>query len=89
MASIIDTLEKTLMPLGLMEGPNAVPYRMLVGAVIGGLVVTYIKPQSMFQGGMPRPWSFFETDPESGIAPTSTPWYIGPVAGAVLLGVFV
>jgi hypothetical protein len=88
--SFIDTTEKVLTPLGLMEGESAVPKRMLAGAVVGGIVVALLKPDSMFENGTPRPWSFTAgSGPTQGPKPTTTPWFIVPALGAIFLGLFV
>lgn len=88
--NFIDTTEKVLTPLGLMEGQSAVPKRMLAGGVLGGILIALIKPNSMFENGVARPWSFTAgSGPTKGPKPTSTPWFIVPAISAVFLGLFV
>lgn len=90
LAPVVDTVEKTLTPLGLMTGEYAIPKRMLFGGVIGGAVVSWIKPPQMFTGGRPRPWSAFQKVADAnGLEPTSTPWFLGPIAGAFVFGVLI
>ena len=83
----VDTLEKTLLPLGLMTGDYAIPKRMLLGAALGGFLVTWVKPTIMFApDGTARPWMFLGGNgPET----TSFPWFFVPIIFAVLLGVFI
>ncbi len=86
----IETTENVLMPLGLMEGDAAVPKRMLVGAVLGSMLILLIKPSSMFENGVARPWTFLSgSEPTQGPRPTSTPWFIVPGMTAIFLGMFV
>ncbi len=87
--SLIDKVERTLEPWGLMSGPYAVPARMLFGATLGAAVVVFIKPDSMFEDGVPRPWYFLSSDQKEGPRPTHTPWLIGPALGAIFFGMFV
>lgn len=91
LAPVVDTVEKTLTPLGMMTGDYAVPKRMALGGVIGGMVVSWLKPPQMFApNGRPRPWSAFQSVADAnGLEPTGTPWFIGPILGALLLGVFI
>jgi hypothetical protein len=87
--NITDKMEKTLVPWGLMEGEYCVPKRMLLGGVLGGAAVTWIKPSLMFtETGEPRPWSLLD-NPAAGPPPTGLPWWFGPIIGAFLLGVLI
>lgn len=88
---IVDTIERVLEPLGLMTGPYAVPLRMLFGAAVGGAIVVFIKPNSMFEDGVPRPWSFLSSgrsNPNEP-TPTQTPWLLGPAIGSLFFGVLI
>lgn len=87
--NMVDKLERTLEPWGLMTGTYAVPMRMLFGATLGAAVVVFLKPNSMFEDGVPRPWFFLSDPKQGGPRPTHTPWLIGPAIGAVLFGLFV
>lgn len=87
--NFIDTTEKVLTPMGFMEGEAAVPKRMLLGGILGATAVVLLKPASMFENGVARPWTFLSAGDERGPKPTSTPWFIGPFIGAVFLGMFV
>lgn len=88
--SLIDTIEKSLAPLGLMDGNTAIPKRFLFGGILGGVVVALVKPDSMFENGVARPWSFLSgPNAGNGPKPTSTPWLIGPAVGAIFFGLFV
>lgn len=90
MDGFIDTMENVLEPLGLMTGEYAVGKRLIVGGILGGFVVTWLKPEIMFEKGTgkPRPWSLITSDKTCG-NPTPLPWVIGPFVGAIILGVFV
>lgn len=90
-APLVNTVEQTLVPLGLMTGEYAVPKRMGFGLVLGGMVVSWLKPSPMFSpDGRIRPWTVFQMDPGcDGVLPTNTPWWIGPVVGAFLFGVLI
>lgn len=95
MAEVLDevttVVEQTLTPLGLMSGDNAIPKRMFAGALLGGAVITWIKPRWAFtDDGRPKPWSFLEHPGQTcGTEPTSTPWILGPVIGAFVMGVLI
>jgi hypothetical protein len=90
-APLVNTVEQTLLPLGLMTGTYAVPKRMVFGAVVGGAVVSWLKPGAMFSpDGRMRPWNVSQPDPGcDGVLPTNTPWWIGPGIGAFLFGVLI
>jgi len=75
--------------MGLMTGEYAVPKRMIVGALAGAFIVTYFKPSMMFEGGEPRPWSVTTKTGDTGVEPTSIPWWAVPVAGAFIGGVLI
>jgi hypothetical protein len=88
----VGVIEDVLRPVGLMEGDNAVLKRMVVGSIAGGLAITYIKPNLMFDArGNAREWSLFVdgNDKERLKEATMVPWYVVPFAGALFLGVFV
>ncbi len=89
-APVVDTIEQTLRPLGLMSGENAIPKRMAFGGVLGGMVVSWLKPAAMFSAdGRPRPWKWLDNTASNGIEPTNTPWFLGPVVGAFFFGVLI
>lgn len=87
----MESIEKFFDGLGLMTGEYAVQKRMVFGAVIGGFIVTYIKPDLMFQNGTPRQWAFTKNmgAVDDGTEPTLVPWWVVPVAGAIGAGVFI
>lgn len=87
--SIIDKVEAVFAPLGLMTGDYAIPKRMITGALIGSLIVSYIKPESMYFQGQPRPWSLLTTDENAGAPPTNFPWYFAGFIGAFVFGVLI
>jgi hypothetical protein len=87
--TLTDKVEKTLLPWGLMQGEYSVLKRMVLGAGLGGLVVTWLKPGIMFTiTGEPRPWSMLDNN-QVGPTPTAVPWWFGPIIGAFVLGVLI
>jgi len=54
---VVSGLERFFDGLGLMTGDFAIQKRMIIGALIGGFLVTYIKPSIMFEGGKAKPWA--------------------------------
>lgn len=88
--STIGTVESVLEPMGLMCGEGCVAKRMMLGAVLGGAVVSFFKPSSMFDSsGNARPWSLQVAPNYSGPDPTNFPWWTGSVVGAFVLGVLI
>lgn len=87
--SIIDSIESALDGFGLMRGDFAIPKRFFVGGLLGAFIITYVKPEFMFHEGRPRPWSMLVSDQDSDIPPTSMPWFMFAIGGAVLLGLFI
>lgn len=90
-ASVTDTMERVLMPLGLMEGPYAIPKRMFLGGLIGAGIITWLKPSYMFgPDGTPRPFALLTNEKLScGPEPTYFPWYAFAFLFAILLGGFI
>lgn len=86
MTAIIDTLERFFDGMGLMTGEGAIIKRILFGAVLGGFLVTYLKPALMFENGVPRPFSLITSPTETGIKPTMLPWWSAAVVGAFISG---
>ncbi len=86
--TLVSGLERFFDGMGLMTGNGAIPKRMIIGAMIGGFLVTYFKPQVAFESGMPRPWTLM-SDGKSGPDPTLVPWWMAPTAGAVVGGVLI
>jgi hypothetical protein len=74
-----------------MEGPLAVPARAAIGAALGWLVIAAIRPEFAYDpvSQEPRPWSSMPELWDGKGAPTSTPWILGPVVGAILLAGFI
>lgn len=87
--SAIDSIEAFLDKFGLMRGEYAIAKRFLFGGLLGAFVISYIKPSSMFQDGIPRPWSMLVSEEDSEIAPTSFPWFFGAILGSAFLGLFI
>jgi hypothetical protein len=88
MSSIIDGVERFFDGMGLMTGPNAIPKRMIVGALAGAFLVTYLKPSLMFEAGQPKPWSITATQTNE-MSTTPVPWFFAPIAGAIVGGVLI
>lgn len=88
--SELSYIENILDNVGLMRGDYAVEKRAMLGALVGGFVVTYLQPASMFQNGVARPWKVLNSGGgKSHVQPTSTPWYIVPITGAFIMGVLI
>jgi len=88
MAGIIDGAERFFDGMGLMSGDFAVPKRMMIGGLAGAFLVTYFKPAVMFESGQPRQWSLLKDNSDASSA-TPTPWWMVPLAGAIICGVLV
>ena len=84
----LEWIEGGLDNMGLMRGGAAVPKRMVLGALIGAFIVTNLKPDSMFEDGMARPWNLIASEDDP-ISPTTTPWWFSALFGALILGVFI
>lgn len=84
MDAFFDKTEKLLTDWNLTHPGK----RMLVGATAGLIVAYLLQPASMFYEGRPRPFAPF-ADPKSAIPATNYPWWILPVAGAAVLGMFI
>jgi hypothetical protein len=86
--TIIDGAERFMDGMGLMTGEYAIMKRALFGALLGGFVVSYLKPNIMFESGQPRPWSLTAGTDAAGDA-TPFPWWMGPLIGGVITGVLI
>jgi hypothetical protein len=86
--SFIAGMEKNLDKVGLMTGDNAIKKRFIFGAVLGGILVTYIKPSCMFDNGVPREWKLFHKEGD-GITPTWFPWWTVPLFFSMFFGMLV
>lgn len=83
--SVIDQIEKFFDGMGLMTGNYAIAKRLLFGALLGGILITYIKPSIMFtEEGEAKSFGLEETEET-----TVLPWFIVPLIGAILSGVFI
>lgn len=82
---IITSVENFLDKFGLMTGPYAIPGRMVLGALLGGLIITWLRPSSMFINGVARPWSGYSNSEEA----TLITWWMVPMAFAFVLGVLI
>jgi hypothetical protein len=87
MEQVIDTIEGGLDSVGLMTaGPYTILYRMILGGLLFGFIMTTIKPRCSFtEVGEARPWSVLCPSEEA----TSFPWWLSVIAGAIFLGVFI
>lgn len=84
---VVDGVENVLSPFGLMTGEYAVAKRIVVGALLGGLLITWIKPDLMFSpNGKPKPWKLLDPQAEDA---TQVPWYFVPFLFSIILGVFI
>lgn len=81
-------VEQLFDKMGLMRGEYAIPMRALVGASVSGLIISRMQPASMFTKGVARPWSLV-SDGDGTVAPTSTPWFFVPAAGAFICSVLI
>lgn len=82
----IGRIEEVFNSLGMMTGGGAIFKRIIIGGIIGGILVTWIKPDIMFTEGVARPWAMLE--PGNADA-TQTPWYTAVVAGGFVTGFLV
>ncbi len=87
--AVVEGLERFFDGMGLMTGNGAIPKRMIIGAMIGGFLITYFKPKVAFEAGQPRPWVLSSADGSIGPEPTYVPWWVAPVSGAVVGGVLI
>lgn len=86
--TVVSGLERFFDGMGLMTGNGAIPKRMIIGAMIGGFLVTYFKPKISFEAGQPRPWVLF-SDGSLGPEPTVAPWWMAPATGAIVGGILI
>lgn len=82
---LLDKIENGLDGLGLMSSEYAPMKRFAVGSLIGLFIVSYIKPNSMFYNGVPRPWNLMSESEES----TSIPYWVVPLFTGSILGIFI
>jgi len=87
-SDIVAKVEAPLASIGLMSGENAIQRRFIFGAVLGGLLVTYIKPECMFENGVARPFKAW-TPTDDGIRPTWLPWWSVPVVFSIYFSMFI
>jgi hypothetical protein len=86
--SVVASFEKFYASLGMMDGGSASLKRLLFGAVIGGILVTYVKPSFMFNpDGTAKTWVFFSEGEEDDS--TVVPWWIVPTFTGIYSGVFI
>lgn len=88
---MVATIEQTLKPLGLMDYPYGIPKRMLLGALLGMAVVSWLKPEAMFlpEGGL-RVWTpLASAKQREQNTDTLLPWWSIPVLGAFFFGVLI
>lgn len=82
---LFQSIEEGLDGLGLMSSDYAELKRFTVGSLLGLFIVTFLKPDSMFINGVPRPWSLISDSEES----TSVPYFVVPLITGALLGLFI
>lgn len=87
---VIDRVVGGLESVLPMEGPLAIPARAAIGAALGWLVMQAIRPDFAYTpDGTARKWAVMP-DLYSGVDPeTHLPFFVGPVAGAILLAGFI
>lgn len=86
-AKVVRTAEEVLLPIGLMTGEYAPLKRMFLGAGIGALLVSWLKPEFMFENNSTaRSWKLLYPDDTNA---TWFPWHFIPILGAFMLGVLV
>lgn len=86
--SVIDSAERFMDGMGLMTGEYAIIKRAAFGALIGAFIVSYLKPDIMFESGQPRPWALTAGTDNAGES-TMFPWWMGPLLGGVITGVLI
>ena len=68
-----------------MEGPMAVPARAAIGAGVGYLVMSAIRPEFAYTAqGQARQDAVFPDLFPGAQPPTYLPWWTGPLAGAIV-----
>jgi len=73
-----------------MEGPLAGPFRFLIGAAAGGLIIFAWRPQVAFtENGSRRPWIMMPDLFVGYGEPTPFPWFFGPLLGGFILSTFI
>lgn len=77
--SIIEKFERFFDGMGLMTDEYAIPKRAILGALFGGVLITYIKPTLMFHHGQARSWKLLNSNDESA---TMIPWWSVPILTA-------
>jgi hypothetical protein len=83
---IVDSVENVL-PL---EGPLAVPTRAAIGAGIGYLVYEAFRPSWAYNpDGSRRPDAMMPALYSANGPPTATPFWTGPLLGALALTLFI
>ena len=88
-SGFVDKTETVLDSLGMMSGEFAIPKRMAFGAILFGVVVSYLKPDLMYTRGVPRPWKVFDKEDKGAVPATWIPWWSASVLGAFLFGVLI
>lgn len=81
----MDQLEVFLDNIGLMRGDAAIALRMGFGAIISGLVLTYLQPSSMFVDGMALDFGLSMDNPNV----TFMPWWLLSALIGLAFGVFI
>lgn len=91
MAEIGNSIERLTDKFGILRGPTAVAWRLVIGFVIGALFVACFK--SLFGGvfyddeGSPYPFVLFASDEQKAAGKaTNLPWWSMGVLGAFILG---
>jgi hypothetical protein len=84
---LVSGFERFFDGLGMMKGNNARSKRFVFGALVGGILVTWLKPASMFsKDGSAKTWAFL-ADPEEESA--MVPWWLVPTISGIFSGIFI
>lgn len=84
MASLWFSATEKLESVLPMEGAMAVPARAAIGAGVGYIVMEALRPSFAYtEDGQRRPDAYFPDAYSGSGAPTGTPWWTGPMIGAV------
>ena len=88
MDSIVASFERFFDGMGIMTGEFAVGKRLIIGSLFGGFLISFVKPDIMFEHGQPRPWKLLPGN-TNGADATWIPWWSVPILFAILFGVFI
>jgi len=69
--------------------PSSMPLRAAMGAGIGYVVMEAVRPEFAYHNERKRPDAYFPDLYVGEGPPTFTPWWTGPLLGAVLTTLFI